>query len=145
MRAHELLKRARTFYRDCTRLCLVRAHFCTDLHKIWNLSSQHSNWPLYKILWRSELSLVRYSKNNTGLCLLLNFQCILHIFTVLHLQSPQIWIITEWLWHFLEIIYQNAIDSVKIQDLSKLLRCFIGWEISKNIISFTLKHPVIHG
>ena len=29
---------------------------------------------------------------------IINFQCILHISTVLHLQSLQRWIISEWLW-----------------------------------------------
>ena len=74
--------------------------------------------------------------------LIVDFQCIFHISSIIHLRSLQRWITTEWLWHFLEIIHQNAIDSVKIWDLSNLLRCFIGWEISKNIISFPLKHPV---
>ena len=29
----------------------VRVHFCANLHEIWNLSSQDSIWPPYKILW----------------------------------------------------------------------------------------------
>ena len=63
-------------------LQLLCAHLCTDLHKIWNLSSQDSIWPPHKYSWRCELSLRRYLQNNTGDCLILNFQCILHIFTI---------------------------------------------------------------
>ena len=62
--------------------------------------------------------------------LIVDFQCIFHISSIMHLRKLQRWIINEWFWPILEIMYQNAIDSVKIKDLSKLLRCFIGWEIS---------------
>ena len=37
----------------------------------------------------------------------INFHCIFHIFTVKCLKSLQRWIITEWLWSFLERRYQN--------------------------------------
>ena len=100
MRAHELLKCARTFYRDCARLCLVRAHLCTDLHKIWNLSLHHSNWPPYKISWRSELSLRRYLQNNTGVCLILIFNafCIYSWFE--HQNSLKIERLSKSFWWF---------------------------------------------
>ena len=72
----------RTFYRECAHWRLVRAHLCTNLHEIFHLSLQDSDWPPHKISWRSKLSLRRYLQNNTGVCLILNFQCILHIFTI---------------------------------------------------------------
>ena len=34
----------------------AHTYMCSDLHKIWNLSSQDSNWPPHKISWRSKLS-----------------------------------------------------------------------------------------
>ena len=51
---------------------------------IWNWSLQDNFWPPYKISWRSELSLRRYLQNNTGVCLILNFQSILNISKVEH-------------------------------------------------------------
>ena len=69
-----------TFYCKCTTIQLMQAHLCTDPHDIGNLSSQDSYWPPHKISWRSELLLRRYLQNNTGVCLILNLQCILHIF-----------------------------------------------------------------
>ena len=95
--AHTSCKRARVFYPECARLWLARANLSTNFHEISNLSSQNSNWPPHKISWRSELLLRRYWQNNSGVCLILNFQCILHIFTNLSLQNLQRWIITEWL------------------------------------------------
>ena len=67
MRTHKLTTHARMFYHECARLWFVRAHLCTDLHEIWNLSSQDSNWPPYKISWRSKLSLRRYLQNKLAL------------------------------------------------------------------------------
>ena len=61
---------------------LLQVHLCTDLHEIWNLRSQDSIWPPCKISRRSKLWLWRYLQNNTGVCLILNFQCILHILTI---------------------------------------------------------------
>ena len=61
-----VLPHCRTFYRDFARLQLVRAHLCTKLNEIWYIRSQDSNWPPYKISWRSELPLRRYLQNNTG-------------------------------------------------------------------------------
>ena len=82
MCTHKLWMRTLTIKRAHARLKLVHAHLCTNLHKILNLSSQDSIWPPHKISWRSELSLRRYLQNNTGVCLILNFQCILPIFTI---------------------------------------------------------------
>ena len=57
---------------------------CTNLYEIWNISTQDSNWPLYKISWRSEhicartscksartrfIASVRAYKLCTGICL----------------------------------------------------------------------------
>ena len=46
--------------------------------------------------------------HNSGVCLILNFQCILHIFTNMSLQNLQRWIITEWLWNFFKTRSQNG-------------------------------------
>ena len=60
----------------------VHAHLFTNLYIIWNSISKDSIWPPHKISWRSKLSLRRYLQNNTGVCLILNFQFILHIFPI---------------------------------------------------------------
>ena len=72
----------------------------------------------------------------------INFQCILHISTVLLLQSLQRWIITEWLWNFFESRYQNGPTSVTIWHMSHLIDYFLAWEISEYIILFIIEDPV---
>ena len=52
-----------------------------------------------------------YLQNNIDICLILNFQCILHIFTVMPLKSLQMCIIRNWLWVFFETRYLNTKKS----------------------------------
>ena len=91
---YDLLNLSFKFYADRginarAQVVIARTHILSRLRAFMNLarvfvhlSSQHSDWPPYKISWRSELSLRRYLQNNTGVCLILNFQCILHIFMI---------------------------------------------------------------
>ena len=112
--AHETLMCARTCLRMHMRFCLVRAFVCTDLYEILFGSLLLSYELRCKTSEILQHSLRRNLKNKKGIVFILNFQCNLHIFIVKHLKCLQRWIITEWLWNFLETIYQNAIDSGKI-------------------------------
>ena len=91
MRAHELSKCALVI--KCAYACLQLMHtnLCQNLHEIWILSSQDSKSLPHKISWRSELSLQRYLQNNTGICIIFNFQCILQIFKIMASKFLQIW------------------------------------------------------
>ena len=131
-----------TIYYECTRLWLVCAHFCTDLHEILNLSSQDSNWPPYKISWRSELSLWRYLQNNFDFpnTLIFNLFSIFSQFRTSKVFTR--WIITENLWNFLETRYQNGLGYGRRWHHFKLTDCFLAnvgiWYFPK-IIN---EHPV---
>ena len=114
----------------CTlaRLRLVCARVCTDLYikffvipllsyelnylnYLMNLSFKFHNNPSF-----------RYGDiSKTILLKIINFQCILHISTLLLLQSLQRWIITEWLWNFLKTRYQNGPTSGIIWHMSHLI------------------------
>ena len=76
---------------------------------------------------------------------IINFQCILHIWTYINLQNHQRWIITEWLWNFFETRSQNGPISVKWKHQSQLIFCIL--RLSHKHITFdTLKkHPVCPG
>ena len=102
----------------------MSAHFCNYVPIFFNLSSQDSQWP-HKMLWRSRNSLQRYSQNNTVFFLILNFQCILHIFTNMSLQNLQRWKITEWLWNFFETRSQNGPISVQLKHQSEFIFCVL--------------------
>ena len=108
------------------RLRLVCAHVCTDLNKkccgICLLSYECK----CQISKRSELSLRRYLQNNNDFLKIINFQYILHISTVLLLQSLRRWIITEWLWNFFETRYQNGPTSGIIWHMSHLIDYFLA-------------------
>ena len=75
-------------------------------------------------------------------CLIHNFQCILHIFTNMNLQNLQRWIITEGLWNFFKTKSQNGWSSVK-----KMRPCFniLGNEspFMNEIIFGILKKPPV--
>ena len=55
--------------------------------------------------------LLIWNNNDIGLISLI---LILYIFTVIHIHSCQRWTINVCKWIFLEILYQNAINSVKM-------------------------------
>ena len=57
----------------------IRVQICANKSYTRNC---YSNWPSHKISWKSELWLWIYLQNNIGICLILNFQCIFHIFTI---------------------------------------------------------------
>ena len=56
---------------------------------------------------------------------LINFQCILHIFTNIHLKYRQRWIFTEWLWDVLETRYQNGPVKGKWKHHFQLIFCIL--------------------
>ena len=126
--------------RSC--LCLVCAHVCTNLYEKSFDNSLLSCEYKSQISLRSELSLRRYSQNNTVNCLILNFQCIMHFFTVLPLKSLQMWIFTDWLWNFLETRYKNGLGNKgrwhHFKLTGYLLTNVVTWYFPK-IIN---KHPV---
>ena len=62
------------------RLRLVSARVCTDLYEKLFDDSLLPYEDKSQISYRSEFSLRRYLQNNTEICLILNFLCILHIF-----------------------------------------------------------------
>ena len=107
--------------------------FCKNL--------RNGSYNLYEILdlswYISKGSIKKY-----WLLKIINFQCILHISTVLLLQSLQRWIITEWLWNFFETRYQNGPTSGIIWHMSHLIDYFLAWEISEYIILFIIEDPV---
>ena len=82
-----------------------------DLYE--NLNSYVSN-ELPQHFWKRNVyshTCTRYKRAHmrwNWLLKIINFQCILYISTVLHLQSLQRWIISETLWNFLETRYQNV-------------------------------------
>ena len=57
--------------------------------------------------------------------LIIDFQCIFDISTIMHLQSLPRWIITEWLWDFFETKSQNGPISVKWKHQSQLTFCIL--------------------
>ena len=74
----------------------------------------------------------RYSPNNTYVCLFLNFQCILHIFTVKQLLSIQKEVITRgrhcqnaWYLGFNELVNSRTSDLVQIL-CDKTWETFLG-------------------
>ena len=113
-----------TFYRKWLRLQLVCAHLCTDLHEIvfggQLLSCEHK----HKISLWSEISLRRYLQNNTDV--ILNFQCILHIFTI---WASKFWPNLKNTWNsleFLEAQFQNVRISLEKVHLSQLTACILA-------------------
>ena len=57
--------------------------------------------------------------------LIIDFQCIFDISAIMHLQSHQRWIISEWLWNFFKTRSQNSPISVKWQYQSQLIFCIL--------------------
>ena len=53
----------------------------------------------------------RYLQNNIDISLILDFQCVLHISTIIPFKSLQRWIITKWSWNFFETRYENVYVS----------------------------------
>ena len=87
-----------------TRLCLSRVCtcLCTDLYKTFLIVLYYHmslNFKFHKDLVKI---MGRYTQNNKDICLIINFQCILHIFTNMDLQSLQM------IMDFLETRYQNG-------------------------------------
>ena len=70
---------------------------------------------------------------------LINFQCILHIFTNIHLKYRQRWIFTEWLWDVLETRYQNGPVKGKWKHHFQLIFCIL--RLSHKHITWD-EHPV---
>ena len=99
---------------------------CIDLHEIWNLRSQDSNWPHLKLHEVPSFRCRDIYKTILAFCLILNFQCILLIFTNMNFQSLLRWIITEWSWNFFcETRFQNGPISVKRNHQSQLIFCIL--------------------
>ena len=78
----------------------------------------------------------RYLQNNTDICLILDFLCILHIFKILASNSPEIKNTQHFL-EFFETIFENVQSSWKI-DLLQLT----AWVYSSNLWSIILNHHV---
>ena len=118
--------RARTFT-PCVHACVHRSlqfffgisllsYELNYLNYLMNLSFKFYNDPSF-----------RYGDIcKTILLKIINFQCILHISTLLLLQSLQRWIITEWLWNFLKTRYQNGPTSGIIWHMSHLIGYFLA-------------------
>ena len=102
-----------------------------DLHEIWNLGSQDSIWPP----WRSEFSLSRYLQNNIGICLIHNFQCILHIFKIWASKFLKRWKVVQILLMFLMLILKWKLISknfvIHVQYILEL--CFKTFQGISNI------------
>ena len=96
--------------------------------EIGGVSSSPITWSIlisrFQKIW-SSFNNFQYLKNNP---LLKNhyFQCTLHCFTVIRLQSPQIWKITKGSWHFLETRYQNGPRNGRRLHHSKLTGCILA-------------------
>ena len=108
-------------YALCARVCAqiftiffgisLLSYELNYLNYLMNLSCKFRNDPSF-----------RYGDIcRTILLKIINFQCILHISTLLLLQSLQRWIITEWLWNFLKTRYQNGSTSGIIWHMSHLI------------------------
>ena len=86
-------------YASCAHVCarIITKSLLIILYYLMNLSLQFHRDFCCGDVWKTILIF----KNH-------QFQCILHISAILLLQSLQRWIITEWLWDFLETRYQNC-------------------------------------
>ena len=84
----------------------------------------------------------RYLQNNTDVCLILNFLCILPIFKILSLQHIQTVKIIESILEFLEAIYQNVTLSGEKWHLPYIIVCLLTGEIHWYFYSVIKKHPV---
>ena len=87
--------------------------------------------------------LQRYLQNNTDVCFILNFQCILHNFAVMSLKILQMWIITYWLWNFLETRYQNGLGNGRRWDHFELTGCFPVHVRTPYFPKIINEHPVV--
>ena len=91
--------------RSC--LCRVCTCLCTDLYKTFLIVLYYHmslNFKFHKDLVKI---MRRNTQNNKDICLIINFHCILHIFTNMDLQSLQM------IMDFLETRYQNGPVSGK--------------------------------
>ena len=86
----------------------------------------------------------RNLQNNTDVSLIINFQCILHIFTLMHLQTFQRQKITERLWNFLGTLYHVLLSRGKGQQ-SLFIGCLLAKVIRSKLISVQLDHTFYLG
>ena len=70
---------------------------------------------------------------------IVNFLCILHIFTVLYLQSFYLWELHK----NICIFWNPIIKMSKYKYMSHFISCPISWEINSKFKSVRLDHPVV--
>ena len=106
-------------------------------------------WWFFTILWIEVSNFIKIGDfvaeifaKQYWLLKLINFQCILHISTVMHLERIERWIITEKLWIFLETRYQNVPNLSTKSHLIQLIGCFLAWAISSYSLTVIIDHPV---
>ena len=125
--------------RACTRLHLVRAHLCTNLREIWNISLQDINWSTHIISWRSQLSLRRYLQNNIDFLntLIFNvfsiFSQFLNLFHFGHILVK--FSILQWSWTFFNSQDDELFKNVRI---FKICSPFISVATSYDYLFFFL-------
>ena len=109
----------------------VRA-FTPRSHEYVRGSLRKIMWWFFTILWLLVSNFIKIQGFNAEIFVkqywllrLINFQCILYIFTNIYLRNRQRWITTEWLWDLLETRYQNGPVLVKWKHHFKLIFCIL--------------------
>ena len=115
--------------------CCDKMHvrtFTPRLHEYVRGSLRKIMWWFFTILWLLVLNFIKIQGFNAEIFVkqywllrLINFQCILYIFTNIYLRNRQRWITTEWLWDLLETRYQNGPVLVKWKHHFKLIFCIL--------------------